>query len=852
MYHHKSGALKRKERAERDAKATAQQRTLGNFGFTSKPPNGRFCTADQETTAPENSVQNEPDTSDSDNSAVEDSTVIAPTCSDTETRSTAVLDVPLAIEPAITDSIATKDNDIGLLADSLTTEQVEVAVRRGPDKHPYQFPCDNTGRSFPSSVLRAKLQNGEITPRDWLVWSIAKQSLYCFPCRLFSKLPQATRSNLASAHGHSVSDGWKKLYDKIPEHERSSSHKQCYMQWRQLQKSMAEGSTIDALMLENMKSNMDMWKQILHRILDVTLFLGERGLAFRGNSQIVGDHRNGNFLGILELIGRYDPVIGNHLEKVKKSQTAHERLQAHYLSADSQNEFITCCAQKVLDVILHEVESAKYYSIIVDATPDSAHIEQTVFILRYVHLNADLDTFEVHERFLAFVDCNKKTGKDIAELIIGTLKKHSIPLTKCRGQGYDNGSNMSGSYKGAQAIILKDNPFAMFSPCGCHSLNLCGVHSAECCAQVITFFGVVQKLYNLFSSSPQRWQILTSSIGCSLHNPSQTRWSARVDSVKPFAAHLPGIMSALTQVQGLNLTPETRSDVAGTISYLSSFESVLMASIWLKILTAINFRNLLLQAREATLDIEVANIRDLIDDLKVLRSKWEEILSECKLVAERCGVEQSLRLAETKRKRRRRLPDRTVLIDDDQPNPQEEFKRSVFYVVIDCIIANLTTRYEAAKNLDELFSVLWKYLDMSTEDVRIAAKRVADKYAIDISADLLNELEHLKTIHVANLGQKSLSPFDLLNRLHALKVESLFPNVVIMLRIFCTLPVTVAQAERSFSTLARVKNVLRSTMCQERLTSLGMLAVECKLARKLDYDSIIELFASRKARKIFL
>ena len=302
---------------------------------------------------------------------------------------------------------------------------------------------------------------------------------------------------------------------------------------------MTEGSTIEALMLENIKSNMDQWKQILHRILDVTLFLGERGLAFRGKSQLVGDPKNGNFLGILKLIGRYDSVTGNHLAKVKESQTAHERLQVHYLSADSQNEFIQCCAQKVLDAILHEVESAKYYSIIVNATPDSAHVEQTIFILRYIHLNADLDTFKLHERFLAFVDCNKKTGKDIAQLIIDTLKKHSIPLTNCRGQGYDNGSNMSGSYKGAQAIIMKNNPLAIFSPCGCHSLNLCVVHSAECCVQVITFFGVVQQLYNFFSSSPQRWEILTSSVGCSLHNPSETRWSARVDSVKPFAAHLP-------------------------------------------------------------------------------------------------------------------------------------------------------------------------------------------------------------------------------------------------------------------------------------------------------------------------
>jgi hypothetical protein len=272
MYHHKSGALKRKERAEKQSKTLAQQRTLHNLGFTSQPLDGRSGTADQETTADQNSVQNE---SDSDNFAVDASIA---TGSDTEVA--AILDLPLAVDtitesPTFTNSIAGEDNDIGHLEeDFLTAEQVEMAVRKGPDKHPYQFPCDHSGRSFPSSVLRAKLQNGKTTPRDWLVWSKAKQSLHCFPCRLLSKLPQASRSNLASASGHSVNDRWKKLHDKIPEHERSNSHKQCYMQWRQLQKSLTGGSTVDALMLENIKSNMDMWKQILHRILDVTLFSG--------------------------------------------------------------------------------------------------------------------------------------------------------------------------------------------------------------------------------------------------------------------------------------------------------------------------------------------------------------------------------------------------------------------------------------------------------------------------------------------------------------------------------------------------------------------------------------------------
>jgi len=141
---------------------------------------------------------------------------------------------------------------------------------------------------------------------------------------------------------------------------------------------------------------------------------------------------------------------------------------------------------------------------------------------------------------------------------------------------------------------------------------------------------------------------------------------------------------------------------------------------------------------------------------------------------------------------------------------------------------------------------------MSSEDVRFAAKVLAERYSIDVIGDIVGELEHLKAIHAANLGDVARSPLDLLNNLHTLKLDVLFPNIIFILRVFCTLPVTVAQAERSFSTLAGVKNVLRTTMCQDRLNSLGISAVEARLARTVDFYSIIELFASGKAGKVSL
>ena len=73
---------------------------------------------------------------------------------------------------------------------------------------------------------------------------------------------------------------------------------------------------------------------------------------------------------------------------------------------------------------------------------------------------------------MKYEDCEKKKkGRDIAQLICKVLEESGIQLQNCRGQGYDNGSNMAGIYRGAQAIILEKNPQAIFSPCSAHMLQ---------------------------------------------------------------------------------------------------------------------------------------------------------------------------------------------------------------------------------------------------------------------------------------------------------------------------------------------------------------------------------------------
>ena len=119
-------------------------------------------------------------------------------------------------------------------------------------------------------------------------------------------------------------------------------------------------------------------------------------------------------------------------------------------------------------------------------------------------------------------------------------------------------------------------------------------------------------------------------------------------------------------------------------------------------------------------------------------------------------------------------------------------------MILDSVIACLSTRYDAAYKIDNMFGFLWRYLDLTEQQISTACVTLAKLYENDISQDeLIDEVIFLKAIHSAIFGDDSSSPFSLLEKITKFKLAEIFPNVCIALRIFCTLP---AKANRKLFT----------------------------------------------------
>lgn len=100
----------------------------------------------------------------------------------------------------------------------------------------------------------------------------------------------------------------------------------------ELHQRLCSGQTIDKERERIVNEHAKHWHQVFKRLVAIVQFLAERNLAFRGTKENVGNEsvHNGNFLGLVELLGKFDPVLDTHLRKIK----THE-IHNHYLGKDT-------------------------------------------------------------------------------------------------------------------------------------------------------------------------------------------------------------------------------------------------------------------------------------------------------------------------------------------------------------------------------------------------------------------------------------------------------------------------------------------------------------------------------------
>lgn len=721
---------------------------------------------------------------------------------------------------------------------------IDHIITNGPvQTHIDNYPKNDTGRHFSNSHFTKKLANNEIIQRRWLIYSVSKNRVYCFCCRLFDS---SSTSNLAS-EGY---NDWKHLSEMLKVHESSTFHKKFYLSWIEAELRLKTGKTIDCQEQHLIRKETTRWNNILSRLMHITLYLAENNMAFRGTSDKLYTPNNGKFLGLVQLLAKFDPVMEEHLRLAVKGDVSD-----HYCGKDIQNELIELMGEKVKSEIISRAKKSKYYSIIADCTPDISHIEQLSLTIRFVDLSSDVDKISVKEHFIEFIPVNESTGERLTEVIIDILNKYGLELNDCRGQGYDNGANMKGKNIGVQRRILDINPLAVYVPCGCHSYNLVLCDAAKSSVKSVTLFGVLQRLFTLFSASVHRWKILTDHLGLyTIKKLSDTRWEARIGSVKAVRYQISAVHDAL-----ITLAIETQqtdvqvSHEATTLAeQLKDFGFIVSLVVWYDILFQINVVSKSLQSTDMDLGKCTDMLKKCCNFLEEYRNTgFKSAILTAKELAEELEIEPVFRA--TTRIRRVKRQAGEIAQDEPITSPEKKFEVEFFNCLLDTTLTSLNERFEQLCEYSESWSFLYnlKQIPEKHDLIKLCSDlqlklNVNSKSDID-GCMLCDELISLKSFLP---DQKVVTPVFVLNFIKDRNLKELYPNVWIALRILLTIPVTVASGERSFSKLKLIKTYLRSTISQCRLTNLATLSIENEIAENIDFDNLIKEFADKKARKV--
>ena len=114
----------------------------------------------------------------------------------------------------------------------------------------------------------------------------------------------------------------------------------------------------------------------MERISAVICTFAERGLLFRGDNEQFESPDNGNFLGLLELVAKFDPFSLAHINSYGNSGSGNPS----YLLKTICEKMIQLIAKKVKGSIVADVKKAGYLSSSVDCTPNISHTDQLTLI----------------------------------------------------------------------------------------------------------------------------------------------------------------------------------------------------------------------------------------------------------------------------------------------------------------------------------------------------------------------------------------------------------------------------------------------------------------------------------------
>eukprot|EP00102_Acyrthosiphon_pisum_P013760 XP_008183460.1 PREDICTED: zinc finger MYM-type protein 1-like [Acyrthosiphon pisum] len=602
---------------------------------------------------------------------------------------------------------------------------------------------------------------------------LTRNAAFCFVCRTFGS--ENSGENIWIKSGF---NNWQKFLVKSKKHSSTSTHLTNLSKMCAYKSSLKTGSVVTQLSSAH-KKQVEINRKYMSSLIDVVLYLAKQGISFRGHNENLDSLNQGNYKEMCHMVfSKFMPDLKNVYEN-----------KINHTSWKVQDEIIKISADLIKEIIVEEIVVSGNFALMVDEARSHKEEQLSVCVRYAVGL-------EARERFLQFIDVSN-----------GQTANHIISAS------YDGASVMAGHLGGVQAKIKQQFPCAIYTHCMAHRLNLIVVDMCKGIKRARSIFNTLEMVYVHFSRPSNNAKLIEvqSKLGLKKGNVLRicdTRWVCRYKNCESMIKNYSSILEFLKNEVEAQVDKDA-IEAIGILGQIQNCAFFIGVTLLKDILGIINIISVTLQSKNATLGKAKSIINGSIQSIEKLHSDiefstfWQKITS----LAEENDI--TLEVPHKGRKRIRTQPKslnnfylQLTTGEENEPNitqsVEDYWRQNLYYPIIDSIIVNLKYRF-SEESLSMACSVD-NFINMNYEGSLEFINNY--KNVTKVSIDLLKA----EMMVFKNCLPPDLNFDDIKGKIN----KEAFPNLYKLLQIAITIPISSATCERSFSSMRRIKNWLRT------------------------------------------
>ncbi|XP_076354003.1 zinc finger MYM-type protein 1-like isoform X2 [Tachypleus tridentatus] len=643
----------------------------------------------------------------------------------------------------------------------------------------------------------------------WLTGCPKKNKLFCWPCILF-----ASEKHVWNSKGYSDLNN---LHTGLLKHGRSQKHIRCWLDLKTFCSTHVELQIDEqrhaAIVQHNERVRKN--RDVLHRLIDIVIYLGNQELVFHGPSEGQSSVNHGNYAELTRLVGKYDDRLASHME----SCNVFSRMSNRIL-----NDLIEAVKNVILAEIKKEIHEAKFIAVILDETSEVSSASQLSTVWRYVTTDG-----VVEERFTGFTDINANSSVALISEHIFACVGEMDCADKLVAQSYNGAAVMTDKLNVLQTKVKARCPCAIFVHCCAHTLNLVLSQACMIIKECKIFFSTLNGLVSFFSTSSNQKKALDDIVQRRVPGAAPILWNYSAHLVNMAKDYLHSLTELFDQIIE-NPLDWDQNTVISARGFQHSFKDPkfqFLLNVFYDVFSHTDVLFNILQSKILDIRYCISEVRKTTEIVQNKKGDFEKFYSK---------LEESTEFsAEIHRQ-------------NHSSNPKEGYK--ILYIkVLDTIVMQLQCRFSSLENFKFLellnFNKFDQYRNVFPEE---ALTSLNEMYGHFFDAVRLHN--ELTVMYSSQKGFAKKSVAELRVYIHMNDLSDALAEVYKLCDLVLTLPSSTVSVEKTFSAVERIKTYVRNATLQSYMSGLAIMSIEKKLLHKLKsqehfYDAIIEEFVKQ-------